>query len=153
MSSRGSSCLLQLLSQLLQLLGHVVPLTLSFESPRPLCLQRLLQLLDASLPEQSKHAEGAAMRRKISISIVWFSGQPEAPSSSSEAEQPHSARPPFWLEADPTQSLFFRRVIKSERRMSVFDPTLESSGAFGPSSSKDSAGYKDLCVIGHSGIE
>lgn len=65
LSGRCSSSLFQFFSKLLQLPGDVVPLTLSFGTPRPLRLQRLLQLLNSSLRVQSQNSpvEAAAVMK------------------------------------------------------------------------------------------
>lgn len=70
MSSRGSSRLLQFLSQVLQLSSDFVPLTLGLGAPRPLGLQGLLQLLDASLGARSQHTPVAAALMEMKSSSI-----------------------------------------------------------------------------------
>lgn len=72
MSGGRSSCLLQLLSELLQLSGDVVPLTFGFGAPGPLCLQGLLQLLDTSLRDR-KHSSDEEEDQNAEQVLPWIS--------------------------------------------------------------------------------
>lgn len=72
MSGGRSSCLLQLLSELLQLSGDVVPLTFGFGAPGPLRLQGLLQLLDTSLRDR-KHSSDEEEDQNAEQVLPWIS--------------------------------------------------------------------------------